>query len=115
VVYVPTEAEDAAVRRVYIELPSGARLRFDDDRLELESGGTVVTIERDGDVTVKSAGNVNIEAQGDIVLKAAGNLQLEAQQNVTVKALTSTVEGQAEAKLKGPQVTLAGLTNFSPS
>ncbi len=102
------------MRRLHLELPSGVKLTFDDDKLVLESGGTSVTVKRDGDVTIAAAGNINLEG-ADIVLKASGNLELEAQQNVTVKGLSAVVEGQAEAKLKGGQVTLAGLTNFSPS
>jgi hypothetical protein len=40
-------------------------------------------------------------------------LQLSAQQNVTIKGLSSTLEGQAEAKVKSPAVTLAGMTSFN--
>ena len=114
-VYQPPDDSDSAIRRLYLETPSGAKVTILDDKLEVESGGTVVTVERDGDVTIKSATNVSLEAQGDISLKASGNLQLEAQQNVTLKGLTVSAEGQAEAKLKGASVTLAGMTSFSPS
>lgn len=114
-VYQPPDDGDSAIRRLYVELPSGAKLTVLDDKVEVESGGTIVTIERDGDVTIKSAKNVNLESQGDISIKAAGNLALEAQQNVTLKGLGVTAEGQAEAKVKGATVTLAGLTSFSAS
>ena len=115
VVYQPPDDSDSAIRRLYLELPSGTKLTILDDKLEVESGGTVVTVERDGDVTIKSASKVSVEAQGDISLKASGNLQLEAQQNVTLKGLAVSAEAQAEAKLKGATVTLAGMTSFSPS
>jgi uncharacterized protein involved in type VI secretion and phage assembly len=115
VVYQPPDDEDSGVRRFHLELPSGNLITIDDEKLHIESGGTEVTITRDGDVALKSAAKVTIEAQGDIVLDAGGNLQLSAKQNVTVKGIRSTVEGQAEAKLKAPQVSLAGMTGFSPS
>lgn len=112
-VYQPPGNEDASVRRLHVELPSGSTLTLDDDQLQIEAGGTKVLIRRDGDVTVQSAGKVSIEADGDITLDAGGNLQLSARQNVTIKGLSSTLEGQADAKVKGPALTLAGLTSFS--
>jgi uncharacterized protein involved in type VI secretion and phage assembly len=112
-VYQPFGEEDSSIRRLHVELPGGSTLTLDDDKLQIEGGGTKVVIERDGDVTVKSAGKITIEASGDITLDAGGNLQLSAQQNVTIKGLSSTLEGQAEAKVKSPAVTLAGMTSFS--
>jgi phage baseplate assembly protein gpV len=112
-VYQPFGDEDSSIRRLHLELPSGSILTIDDDKLLIEGGGTKVVIERDGDVTVKSAGKVTIEASGDITLDAGGNLQLSAKQNVTIKGVSTTLEGQADAKVKGPAVTLAGITSFS--
>ena len=112
-VYKPPGDEDSSIRRLHVELPSGSTLTLDDDQLQIEGGGTKVVIRNDGDVTVTSAGKVTIEASGDITLDAGGNLQLSAQQNVTIKGLSSTLEGQADAKVKGPAVTLAGITSFS--
>ena len=115
VVYQPPDDEDSGVRRFHLELPGGNLITIDDEKLHIESGGTAVTITRDGDIALKSAAKVTIESQGDIVFDAGGNLQLSAKQNVTVKGISATVEGQAEAKLKAPQVSLAGMTGFSPS
>jgi uncharacterized protein involved in type VI secretion and phage assembly len=115
VVYQPPDDEDSSVRRFHLELPSGNLITIDDEKLHIESGGTELTITRDGDVAVKSAAKVTIESQGDITLEAGGNLQLSAKQNVTVKGMSTTVEGQADAKLKAPQLSLAGMTGFSPS
>ncbi len=113
-VYQPSEDSDSSIRRFYMELPSGSKLTVDDDKIHIESGGTEVIVERDGDVTVKSAAKVTLQAKGDISIEASGNLQLSAQQNVTVKGLAATLEGQTEAKVKGPSISLAGLTQFSP-
>lgn len=112
-VYQPPGDEDSSIRRLHVELPSGSTLTMDDDKLQIESGGTKVVIERDGDITVKSAAKVSIEASGDITLDAGGNLQLSAKQNITIKGLSTTLEGQTDAKVKGPTVTLAGMTSFS--
>jgi phage baseplate assembly protein gpV len=112
-VYQPFGDEDSSIRRFHLELPSGSTLTIDDDKLQVENGETTVVIERDGDVTVKSSAKVTIESGGDITLDAGGNLQLSAQQNVSIKGMSTIVEGQADAKLKGPTVTLAGITSFS--
>ncbi|HYJ84694.1 MAG TPA: phage baseplate assembly protein V [Pyrinomonadaceae bacterium] len=114
-IYKPVGDEDSSIRRLHLELPSGCFLTMDDDKLQIESGGTTVVIERDGDVTIKSAAKVAIESTGDITLDAGGNLQLSAKQNVSIKGLSTAIEGQADAKLKGPMVTLAGMTSFSAS
>jgi uncharacterized protein involved in type VI secretion and phage assembly len=114
-IYQPFGDEDSSIRRLHVELASGSTLTMDDDKLQVESGGTKVVIERDGDVTIKSAAKVTIESSGDITLDAGGNLELSAKQNVTIKGLSTAVEGQADAKLKGPTVTLAGMTSFSAS
>jgi uncharacterized protein involved in type VI secretion and phage assembly len=114
-VYQPPDGEDSSVRRVHIELPSGNLITFDDDKLTVQCGGTEVVVNKDGDVSIASNAKVSISAQGDIELSAQGNLSLSAQQNVTIKGLSSTLEGQASATVKGPQVSLAGLANFSPS
>jgi uncharacterized protein involved in type VI secretion and phage assembly len=114
-VYQPFGDEDASVRRLYMELPSGTKLTLDDDKLELESGGTKIVVERDGDVTIKASGKVTIESGGDMKLEATGNLDLSAQQNVTIKGVSTTLEGQASAKVKGATLTIAGMTSFSAS
>jgi phage baseplate assembly protein gpV len=115
VVYQPPDEEDSAVRRFHIELPGGSMFTLLDDKATIVSGGTEITVEKDGDVTVKSAGNVTIESQGDINLEAGGNVSVIAKQNATVKGLSSTVEGQSSASLKGASVSIAGISNFSPS
>lgn len=114
-VYQPFGDEDSSIRRLHLELPGGTALTIDDDKLQIESGGTQVVIERDGDVTIKAAGKISIESGGDMTLDAGGNLDLSAQQNVTIKGISTTVEGQADAKVKGAALTLAGMTSFSAS
>jgi phage baseplate assembly protein gpV len=114
-VYQPFGDEDSSIRRLHLELPSGTTLTIDDDKIQIESGGTKVIVERDGDVSIKSPGKITIESSGDMTLDAGGNLKLSAQQNVTIKGLSTTLEGQSNAKVKGPALTLAGMTSFSAS
>jgi hypothetical protein len=87
-------------------LPGGSSITYGDDKLTVTSGGTEIVVEKDGDVSVKSAGNVKIESQGDISLEAGGNVNVKAQQNVSVQGLATTVEGQ---------ISVNGMTSFSPS
>lgn len=115
VVYQPPDAEESGVRRLHLELPSGTTVTLDDDTVKVASGGTEVTVERDGAVTVKAQGNIHLETQGDLELKAAGALRLSAQGEVGIQGATATLEGQASAKVKAPQVGLAGNTQFTPS
>jgi uncharacterized protein involved in type VI secretion and phage assembly len=114
-VYQPPDAGDASIRRFHLELPSGSLLTIDDDNVTIESGGTEVVIARDGDVTIKSAAKVTVESSSDMTLKSGGKLALEATGDVVIKGANATVEGQGSAKIKGPSLSLAGNTQFSPS
>ena len=131
VVYQPPDDEDSAARRIHIELPSGCTLTVQDEAVTVTMGETEVVVNKDGDVSVSAKGkvsiasqdNVEVEAQGDVKLTAQGNLELkasgdlkmEATGNASLKGMATTVEGQSEAKVKGPSVSLAGNTQFSPS
>jgi uncharacterized protein involved in type VI secretion and phage assembly len=114
-VYVPGDDTDSSVRRVYLELPSGTKLLVNDDAIQLESGGTKVELQRDGDVSVECSGKITIKAGGDLAIEAGGNIEIKAGNNAVVKGIAVTAEGTAEAKVKGATVTLAGMTNFTAS
>ena len=129
--YQPPDEEDAAAKRLLITLPSGCTLTIQDEVVTVTMGETEVVVNKDGDVAVTAKGkvtiasqdNVEVEAQGDLKMTAQGNVELEAQGdlkltatgNATVKGASTTVEGQSAAKLKGPSVSIAGNTQFSPS
>jgi uncharacterized protein involved in type VI secretion and phage assembly len=115
VVYMPPEDEDSSVRRLHVELKSGGKLTLDDDKLTIELGDTQLVVNHDGDVTIKAKGKIRIESESDLELVAGGDLKLEAQGSATAKGLSVTVEGQSTTKVKGAQVTLAGITQFSSS
>jgi phage baseplate assembly protein gpV len=115
-VYEPSDAGgDASLRRLHLALGSDVSLSADDENLKFVFGSTELTIAKDGDVTVSSAAKLTIKTQGDTTFEASGNLELKAQGNVTISGMSTTVEGQASVKVKGPSLSLAGNTQFSPS
>jgi len=115
VVYQPPDAAQSGVRRLHIEIPSGTTITLDDDKLEIVAGDTKFTLERDGDVAIAAKGSIKLSADGDIEIDAAGDLTLSSQKTSKVSGLSVKVEGQSDAKVSGPQVSLAGITQFSPS
>jgi phage baseplate assembly protein gpV len=114
-VYAPGDDEDDGVRRIHVETPGGGLLTIDDGQLVVERGGTKVIIAQDGDVTIESAAKVAITSQGEMSLKSSAGLVLEATSELKLKAPTIAIEADAEAKVKGASVALAGITKFSAS
>jgi phage baseplate assembly protein gpV len=116
IVYEPSDAGgDKSIRRLHLAFGSDVTLTADDETLTVTLGGTEIVVAKDGDVTITSAAKLTIKSQGDTTIEAGGNLELTAQGNVTISGVATSVEGQASAKLKGPSVSLAGNTQFSPS
>jgi phage baseplate assembly protein gpV len=114
-VYVSPDAAESGVRRFYLELPNGNTLTVDDDKALLDLGGTKITVNNGGAVTIEAQGDISFKAGGKLALKAQSDVTVDGQA-VTLKAQTSAqLEGQAGATVKGPMVTLAGNTSFSPS
>lgn len=122
-VYISPDAAESGLRRFYLELPNGNSVLVDDDKTLLDMGGTKITVGNGGAVEIDCQDAVTVKATGDIALEAGGKLALKAQSDVTVEGLSVTVkaqtsaqlEGQAGATVKGPMVTLAGNTSFSPA
>jgi hypothetical protein len=120
-VYVSPDDPESGVRRMYLELPNGNKLTWDDDKLLLELGQTTVTINHDGDVEVSSSARLRIQTNGDTSVKADGALDLNATGDVTIQGMnvsitaqaSASLEGSASATLKGPMVTVAGQIDFS--
>jgi uncharacterized protein involved in type VI secretion and phage assembly len=115
VVYQPPDPADSGVRRIHIELQSGATLTLDDDKLDIEMGDTSLVVNRDGDVVIKSKGKVTLSVESDIEIEANGDLKLSAQNQVTIQGASVSVQGQGQAELKGATVSIGGTTQFSPS
>jgi uncharacterized protein involved in type VI secretion and phage assembly len=115
VVYQPPDDQASGVRRFHFELPSGSTITLDDDALTLTFGSTTAVVNRDGDVLIQSNGKIRLESQGDLELDAQGDVTIQAGGNLTLKGMSVSAEGQTDAKLKGSQVALVGMTQFSPS
>ena len=107
IVYQVPDDTDDAMRRFYIELPSGNSLTLLDGQLEVAMGSTTITVEADGAISIK--------AGGDISINASGALNLEAGGDVNMKGKNVNIEGQAGTNVKGPTIKLAGMTDFSPA
>lgn len=105
VVYQVPDDEEAGARRLALLLPNGNELTIEDKLLTVKMGGTTLTVETDGAVTV--------EAAGDLVMRSKGAVTIEATGAATLKGASVTVEGQSAAKLKGLTTTITGATNFS--
>jgi hypothetical protein len=130
-VYISPDDAESGVRRFHVELPEGNVLTVEDKQMTLKYGSTTVKIKNGGSVEVHSAAAITLKADGDITLQAGGDMTLKAGGklnasagmdmkleglSVTAKAqTTATLEGGAQAGVKGPMVSLAGMTSFSPS
>jgi phage baseplate assembly protein gpV len=114
-VYQPPDDAESNVRRVHIELQDGSSVSLDDDKLSVSMGGTSLVIEKDGDVSIEAKGDIQLKSDGKIALQAGGDISLEASGNLTLKGTSTSVEGQSNAKLKAPQISVGGNVAFSPS
>ena len=86
------------------------RLASHDDKLslELDVAGTTITVDAQGDVTIKAANNgkITLESEGDMSLKGK-KIDIEATSgDVNVKGLNVTVEATADATVKGLNTTV---------
>jgi len=94
------------------------------------SGGTVTVVAGRTKITMNQDGDIAVEAAGAMTLKAARDLTLEGQ-NVTIKGqmktdieagtqatlkanMGATVNGGLSSTLQGVNVSVKGLTSFSP-
>ncbi len=130
-VYICPDPAESGLRRIHVELPQGNVLTVDDKMVLLKCGSTSVKIKNGGSVEVKAAGDILLKAGGDIVLDAGGDVNIKAGGKLNAKAsmavkieglsvtakadTTASLEGGAQAGVKGPMVSLAGMTSFSPS
>ena len=106
-VYMPTDPDDSAIRRLHIELANGCALTWQDDHLTLKMGSTELTVNQDGDVQIKSAGKVEVKSDGDITIDAGGKLILKAQSDLKLTAGAElAMEASGAAKLKASSIAL---------
>lgn len=130
-VYVSPDEEESGVRRVYLEFPKGNTLLLEDDQLVVEAGDTKITVKNSGDVEITGNAKLSVAAKGEIEIKsdagikldAGAGLELKAQSDVKIEGLSVSAKAQTSAQLeggasttvKGPMISVAGMTSFSPS
>ena len=130
-------------REILVEMPPKITLRITDGtvratvgRTEMvldqpnASGGKVTVVAGRTKITMNQDGDVRVEAAGAMALKATRDLTLEGQ-NVTIKGqmktnieagteatlkanMGATVNGGLSSTLQGVNVSIKGLTSFSP-
>lgn len=97
-VYVSPDRAATGVRRCYVELPNGNRLRVDDDQFVVEMGATSLTMKHDGEVVIDSGSQ-------DITLTDQGGTNALT---IAVGQGQVTVSGQAKVVVDAAQVELVG-------
>ncbi len=86
------------------------------------TGRTKIVMNQSGDVQIDVAGSMTVEAEGSLTLKAGGDVNIEgrnvavdAQMNANVKGgMGATLQGDLSATVQGMNLSLKGLTTFSP-
>jgi uncharacterized protein involved in type VI secretion and phage assembly len=87
------------------------------------AGGTKITMNQDGDVTLESKGDFTLRADGAVEIQAGTSLTLKAGTSAELQAGSSlSLEASAEAKLEasgsltvqGSAISINGITSFAP-
>ena len=107
--------DDGGERHLHVELPSGMSYTVDDEAISVTAGGTEVLLEKDGNVQIKAAGNIELKADGDVLLEAGGNLNLKAAIDVVIEGTNIESQANASAASKAPVLKFGGMTQFDPS
>lgn len=95
-VYICPDKPEADVRRVYIELPNGNKIRLDDDKLMVEMGKIKLTINNNGQTELNSAD------QNILLTDQSGNNKVE----IAVQQGQVMVQGQTKVIVEAPQIEL---------
>lgn len=91
-------------------------------KVTVVAGRTKITMNQDGDVTVEAAGAMKLKATRDLTLEGQ-NVKIKGQMKTDIEAGTqaklkanmgATVDGGLSATLRGVNVSIKGLTSFSP-
>jgi phage baseplate assembly protein gpV len=87
------------------------------------AGGTTITLDQDGDLSIEAAGSLTLKADGDVKISGR-SVSIEAQLDASLTAGTSvsvsgktgaTLDGGLSATARGATVAINGLTSFSPA
>lgn len=85
IVYIPPYSKSSDLRRIYLELPSGLALTITDDKVEVEAGKTVIAVDRDGSVKIKSNSSISIEAKGNLTI-SANSIKMKSKQLIEMES-----------------------------
>lgn len=85
IVYIPPYSKSSSLRRIYMELPSGMVLTVTDDDVKIEAGKTVITVDRDGAVKIKSNSSISIEARGNLAI-SANSIKMKSKQSIEMES-----------------------------
>ena len=100
IIYIPPYSENADLKRIHMELPSGIILSVTDDILNVEAGKTKLKINRDGDVELESNAKINVTASGDMSF-TADKITIESKQDMNIKAgKNATIKGESGVKME---------------
>lgn len=92
-------------------------------KVTVKSGSSSMVLDQDGDVTLESARSVTFKAAQDLAIEAGTSVSIKAGTDLTASAgtsatvkgsLTATLQGSAGATVQGAQVSVKGMTSFSP-
>jgi len=106
IIYVPPYSENADLRRIHMELPSGIILSVTDDILNVEAGKTMLKINRDGDVELESNAKINVTASGDMSF-SADNITMTSEKDFSINAgAEAKLVSKSPMSLKGAEVKM---------
>jgi len=93
-------------------------------KVTVVAGRTKITMNQDGDVTVEAVGdmtlksnaNMSLEANGNMDLTCKGSFKVVATADATVQAgMNATLKAGLSATVQSTNVSVKGLTSFSPA
>ncbi len=89
IVYIPPYSENSDLKRVHMEFPGGMVLSVADDVATIEANKTTLTLERDGNVQIKSRKSVRISG-GEIVF-SANSIKMKAKKSIELESEAGTM------------------------
>jgi len=136
------EANDPP-REIIVEMPPKITVRITDGTVRATagnsemtldqpdgSGGTVTVVAGGTKITMNQDGDVTVEAVGDLTLRSGGSMTLDASQSLTMTASTdatlqagaslsvqgaeATIEGTGSLTAQGSLIAINGMTTFGP-
>lgn len=87
------------------------------------AGGTTITLDQDGDLSIESGGAITLRAAGEVSISGR-SVRIESQLDTSLQAGTTlsatartgaTLDGGLAATTRGATVSINGITSFSPS